>query len=90
MADEPDIVRDIIDRFMREVPGVTVECAYRIEVEARNRWGGQRAYVQRNPDRETRRSAAITAWKSGVPISSVSESLGIDRSTMYRLLKQGK
>ncbi len=88
MGDETDIVRDIIDRFVCAVPEISVECAYRIEQDVRARWGGGHVYIARDPDRHARQEAVVHAWRNGVPVQQVVTSLGIDRSTVYRLLRR--
>jgi transcriptional regulator of acetoin/glycerol metabolism len=88
VAAETDLVRDIIDRFMVANPEIPIECACQIEAEVRAQWGGNQIYVAHNPDRHARQEAAIKAWQNGVPVRQVSAALGIDRTTVYRLLKR--
>ena len=88
MAAESDLVREIIDRFMVAMPEIPIECACQIEAEVRAKWGGNQIYIPHNPDRHARQEAAIRAWQNGIPVRQVSAALGIDRTSVYRLLKK--
>jgi len=83
-----DIIRDLIDRIATAVPEMSVECAVSIEREARAHWGGSDVHVPADPGRESRRRAAVIAWRNGVPIDTIRSSLGIGRATIYRIVKQ--
>lgn len=82
------MITDVLNRVAAAVPELSVDVYVRIEREARAVWGGQSVYVAVDPQADYRRQAAVTAWRNGVPIRTIHESLGLSRSTIYRLLQQ--
>jgi hypothetical protein len=45
----PDLIADFIDRMLTHCPDIDVARADRLAYDLRQRWGGERVYVSRNP-----------------------------------------
>lgn len=88
VAGDVDVITDVLNRVAAVVPDMSVDAYMRIDRESRAVWGGREVYVSVDPQADYRRQAAVTAWRNGVPIHTIHESLGLSRSTIYRLLQQ--
>lgn len=88
MVGDADVITDVLNRVAAAVPELSVDTYVRIEREARAVWGGREVWVAVDSQSDYKRQAAVTAWRNGVPIRTIHESLGLSRSTIYRLLQQ--
>lgn len=93
--DEADDDADIVREILRQVAAVA-PCdpglIKRIEGDVRQRFGGRRWFVAKG--KQTRltaeqRRAAFEDGLGGASTDEVARKHGIDRSTLYRLMKRG-
>lgn len=90
-ADDADIVREIL-RQVAEVAPCDPNLIKQIEGDVRQRFGGRRWFVAKG--KQTRltpeqRRAAFQDGLGGAPTEEIARKHGIDRSTLYRLMKRG-
>lgn len=90
--DDADIVREILRQVAEVAPECGPELMKRIELDVRQRFGGRRWFVAKG--KQTRltpeqRRKAFEDGLSGASTEDVARKHGIDRATLYRLMKRG-
>lgn len=86
-----DVLREFLERLIdacQQQEGFDEAMARTIERQLRHEYGGVRAFIQKDPDREDRHEAARNDLKRGVPIPDVQQKHGICRSSVYKLLRK--
>lgn len=87
-----DVLRDYVDRLLdavdRHPQGFTEAVAREVEKNVRHDWGGERALIRKDPDREARRAQATLDLQRGEPVHKVMQTHGISRTRVYALFKK--
>jgi Mor family transcriptional regulator len=90
--DDADIVREILRQVAEVAPQCGPEVMRRIELDVRQRFGGRRWFVAKGKQTrltpEQRRQAFVDGL-GGASTEDIARKHGIDRSTLYRLMKRG-
>lgn len=90
--DDADIVREILRQVAQVAPQCGPDVMRRIELDVRQRFGGRRWFVAKG--KQTRltpeqRRIAYEDGLSGASTQEVAKKHGVDRATLYRLMKRG-
>lgn len=88
---EPDIVQVVLQRVRAIAPSLSKEAAQQIEAEVRAQYGGLRVRIPKRKKHLSpeQRAAAFRDGLSDAPTDEVAARHGIDRATLYRLMKRG-
>lgn len=90
--DDADIVREILLQVAAVAPQCGPDLMRRIELDVRQRFGGRRWFVAKGKQTrltpEQRRQAFVDGL-GGASTDDIARKHGIDRSTLYRLMKRG-
>jgi len=90
--DDVDVVREILRQVALAAPELGPDVIKKVEVEVREEFGGRRWFIakgkQKRLNPEERRRAFVDGL-SQMPTEEVAQKHGIDRATLYRLMKRG-
>lgn len=80
-----DLIDDVIAELRSEFPEARRDRLLRFEVTLRERWGGERPYVNRGPAK-AHIYKLTTAMDAGMTLDEAFSAAGISRQWGYRLL----
>jgi Mor family transcriptional regulator len=82
-----DIIHDLLSQVLAMAPSFTAELAAQVEREAREKWGGDRVYVQRKGGTLSHRNAAIKReYQAGERIALLSRRHGLGPSRLWEII----
>lgn len=90
-AMEPDIVALVLQKVIEMAPGFSQALARQIELDIKERHGGQRMFVPKGAKRLTpeQRAAVFQDGLSNMDNDEISKKHNISKRTIYRVMKTG-
>lgn len=82
-----DLIGDLLSRVIAMAPGFSVALAAQIEREAREKWGGDRVYVQRKGGTLSQRNATIKReHQAGERTALLSRRHGLSATRLWEII----
>lgn len=88
VGNENDLVDDILMRVIAMAPGFTAALAAQVAAETRDRWGGDRVYIQRKGGTLSERNAAIKRdHAAGERIPLLERRYSLSKARLWEIIK---
>ena len=87
-GNENDLIDDILMRVIALTPGFSAAVAAQVAAETRDRWGGDRVYIQRKGDTISTRNASIKRdYLAGERIPLLERRYGLCKARLWEIIK---
>ena len=88
VGNENDLVDDILMRVIAMAPGFSAAIAAQVANETRDRWGGDRVYIQRKGGTLSTRNANIKRdHQAGERIPFLERRYGLSKARLWAIIK---
>lgn len=87
-GNENDLIDDILMRVIALTPGFNAAVAAQVAAETRDRWGGDRVYIQRKGDTLSSRNASIKRdHQAGERIPLLERRYGLSKARLWQIIQ---
>lgn len=87
-GNENDLIDDILMRVIALTPGFSAAVAAQVASETRDRWGGDRVYIQRKGDTLSSRNASIKRdHAAGERIPLLERRYGLSKARLWQIIQ---
>lgn len=88
-ASATDLISDLLARVIQMAPGFTAALAAQVERETREKWGGDRVYVQRKGGTLSHRNEVIKReYRAGERIALLQRRHGLSPARLWQIINE--